>query len=388
MKLKHRKLLKQTIVIGVLVALIAIFSLLKTNRAVSEYFFARGLSRYWVLIVGTITEIFPFSVYGVLLCLAIPAVVAILVCIGVFWKKRRRTKAVSLFLKTVTAVLSVVFVYVATAGGCYNRDPVPMPLYQGEQLTAEETASLMRYYLDDLTAISARMTYDKTGKSVSPYSFDELAILLKEEYKRLDDDYYSSFTPHVKKAVFSRLMSYAGISGMTFQPCGEGAVNSETPDCYLVVTAAHELAHTKGVMRERDANLVAYYLLVSSENEYLRYCGYMYCLSYLSGTLRLLDSDLYVSVMMTYPSAVYRDRELEIEFWESKEGFVETVNDFINDLYLKLNGVKDGTQNYSDPSKYSTETHVDNKGETVTTVRISYSDTARMLIENARKHIS
>lgn len=381
MKLKHVKLARKAIVIGVFIALIAIFSLLKLSEDVSEYFFARGLSRGYVFVVGHITDILGFSVFGVFVILAVCLLIFGIIRIIYLLKKKRRTDALSCLEKIVIAVLCVAFVYVATAGGCYNRKEMPLPKYEGEQLTSEKTAEIVRAYLTDFNEIADSLEY-VDGKSVCPYTFDELADVLIDEYKRIDDDYFSSFTPHVKKAITSKLMSYTGTCGITFQPLGEAVINYETPSCYLAVTAAHELAHAKGVMRERDANLLAYYLLITSDKPYLRYCGYMYSLRYLTATLSELDFELYKEVMATYPRKAVTDRAKEDDFWLEKESWINDVSEFFNDLYLKLSGVKEGTANYSDPSHIKQDTEIID-GKPVVTVKITYSDTAKMLIFNA-----
>ena len=92
MKLKYRKLLNKAIIIGVFIIFIAIFSLLKLNENVSEYFFARGTSRAFVFLMGNISDVFGFSVFALFV---VCAIIALLVCIGVFiyyLKKKRRTQ--------------------------------------------------------------------------------------------------------------------------------------------------------------------------------------------------------------------------------------------------------------------------------------------------------
>lgn len=380
MKLKHVKLVRKAIVIGALVAFITIFSLLKLSEDVSEYFFARGLSRGWVAFSATFSDIFPFSVFGLFVICAVIALIASIAAFIILWKKKLRTEAVAHLERVIIAALCIALLYVGTAGGCYNRKPLPLAKYEGEQLSAEETAEIVTVFLTDFSEISSTLTYTEEGKSVCPYTFKELQKLLIEEYKRLPSDYYSAYTPRVKKAIFSSVMSYEGISGITFQPTGEGVINGETPSCYALLAAAHELAHTKGVMRERDANLTAYYLLLTSDIPYFRYCGYMYTMTFLTSLLQIQDAELYAKTMQNYPQAAIRDRKLEREFWETKEGFLETVGEFMNNLYLKLSGIEEGTDNYADPSAYTQQTEVvDNKE--VTTVKVYYSDTARMILQ-------
>lgn len=386
MKLKHVKLVRKAIVIGVLVALIAIFSLLRLNENVSEYFFARGLSRGYVAVVATMTDIFPFSIFGLFVLFGILALIACIVVFFVYLKKKKRTEAVALAERVVIAALTVAFIYIATAGGCYNRKELPLKGYEGEQLTAEETAEIVGAFLDDFNEIADSLSYTEEGKSICPYTYKELQDLLIEEYKRLPKEYYSAYTPRFKKGIFSSIMSYEGISGITFQPTGEGVINGEVPSCYALVAAAHELAHTKGVMRERDANLTAYYLLFTAKTPYFRYCGYMYSLKFLISLLALQDERLYYETMKKYPAKAIVDKKLEVEFWESKEGFIETVGEFLNNVYLKLSGVKEGTENYADPSSYTVVPQVVDNQE-VQVVKVTYSDTARIVIGIGQKRL-
>jgi hypothetical protein len=382
MKLKYRRLCEKAVVIGALVLLITVLSLIKLNENVSEYFYARGVSRAYVYAAGHIASVFGFSSFDFFVICCIIVLAAIIAGLIVLLVKKYHTKAAALAENTVIAALVIATVYVCTASGCYYRAKMPLPSYEGEQLTTDETAELVTYYLNDFSAAAATLTYDEKGKSVSPYTVDEISDLLEKEYERLDDSYFSSYTPKAKKSVFSGFMSYQGVCGVTFLPCGEAVINAETPDCYLVLTTAHELAHTKGVMRERDANLLAYYILITSEIPYFRYSAYMYGLNYLTGILYRLDNEKYTEIMSLYPASAILDKQLEYDFWESKDTFIETVSTFFNDVYLKLSGVSEGTDNYSDPSGVSEKT-VEENGKTVTVVSVTYSDTAKMFIAEA-----
>lgn len=380
MKLKYKKLIKKAVIIGALILFIIIFSLMKLNENISEYFFARGISRAFVFVTGNISDAFGFSIFSLFV---ITAIIALIVCIAVFavyLKKKCRTRAIALLERMVICALTIVFVYAGTAGGCYNRKEMPLPQYVGEQLSAEETSRLISAYLKDFNNVTDNISYDENGKSICPYSFEETCDLLKTEYKRLNSDYFSEYTPSPKKSFFSSFLSYQGITGITFQPLGEACINTETPECYRILTMTHEIAHTKGVMRERDANLLAYYLLLTSEVPYFRYCGYMYSLGYLTNILHSLDKDLYVSAISGYPEKAKKDYLLECEFWETKQSILDDISSFFNDLYLKLSGIKEGTSNYYDPSDITHSTEIVDDIP-VTVIKVTYSDTARVLIE-------
>ena len=143
MKLKYKKLIKKAVIIGALILFIIIFSLLKLNENISEYFFARGISRAFVFVTGNISDAFGFSIFSLFV---ITAIIALIVCIAVFavyLKKKCRTRAIALLERMVICALTIVLIYAGTAGGCYNRKEMPLPQYVGEQLSAEETSRLI-----------------------------------------------------------------------------------------------------------------------------------------------------------------------------------------------------------------------------------------------------
>lgn len=382
MKEKYRKLVGKAIAIGCLVFFIVLLSLIKTDQNVSEYFFARGIARGYAFLMGNIASWFPFSLFDIFVTLGVFFLLLGLFYIFYYLKKKRKWKSVETLERMILAALSVVLVYVCVASGNYYRKEVPLPKYEGEQLSAEETAELVGVLLDDYASISASLPRREDGTTISPYTFRETADLIRKEYEKLDDRYFSSFIPSAKEGWYSKFLTSEGITGITFMPTGDAVVNKETPDCYKVVTTAHELAHTVGCMREGDANLMAYFVLLTSDVPYFRYCAYMYSLTNLTAVLYRLSPDLYWETIKKYPQEAYNERSLEDEFWESRMSFMDEVGDFLNDVYLKLSGSKDGTGSYHDYSGYSIT--VDDETKEVVEVKVHYSLTTRVLLKIAQ----
>lgn len=386
MKLKYRKIINKAIAIGCLVAVIVLFSLLKTNGKIAEYFFARGLSRGYNFLSGNIASWFPFAVFDVFVICGITAGVIGVAFIIYFCAKKKKWKALDLACNYLIAALCIALVYTSVASGNYYRDPLPVDKYEGEQLSAEETARLLDVLLDDFVAVSDQVKRNQDGSSVCPYTFRETVDLIRAEYEKLNDDYFASSVPSAKEAVFSGFLTSEGITGITFMPTGDAVVNAQTPSCYKVVTIAHELAHTVGVMREGDANLMAYYVLLRSDVPYFRYCAYMYGLWHLTDVLFTLDEDLYVETIKKYPMAARIERKLENDFWATKKNFMEDIGDFFNDLYLKLSGSKEGVDSYHDYSDYYVVR--DEETSEVIQVQIEYSLTTRVILKIAQDRSS
>ncbi|MCR4661119.1 MAG: DUF3810 domain-containing protein [Clostridia bacterium] len=363
------------LVVIVFALLLIIFQVLKLNPTIAENFFSRGASRAYLNVAIKVGNAIPFSLYDTFVILGIIFFVTILFFVIFFLCK----KNFKLFARTVLILLLVVLfffnIYSLVASGNYNRDTLPVTKYEGEELTKEEFNNVVIKLLQDYSRCADTLQYTEEGKSVQPYTFDEINELLAIEYTKYTDSYYNSETAYCKNSIFSPILSYENITGIALVFVGQATINSETPDVYKVVTMAHEMAHMKGCLREKDANIQAHHLLLNSDNNYLRYCGYMYTLKYVLSVLRVYDQDMYNETVSTYfPKKANKDGSLEDAFWDTKQGIINKISDFFNDLYLKMSGVKEGTANYSDPSQYTKDNEE---------IHVSYSTTVRILIDVA-----
>lgn len=383
MKLKHIRLIKKAIVLSILIILAIILQVVKTNKIIAEHIFARGISRAFVYVFGSISNAFPFSLFEVFIFITLVFLVFYLIIIIKALKKRRHYKVTKILLNIGIFVLIFVNVYTLSAGGNYYRDKAKINAYLGTQLSLEQTTNIIEYFLEDYNQITDSLIFD-ANKSICPYSYKEVTKLLMKEFDKFSDDYgnfYNGFTPRPKKAMFSFFMSFEGISGISFLPTGEANINYQVPQCFRIVTMAHEMSHIKGVMTEREANMIAYYILINSDVPYFRYCGYMYGLSSLTSLLYYYDTKLYSEVYSSYPSKALLEQQSEYAFWQAKSSFIEDISTFINDLYLKINGNNEGVYSYYDISVVTPP--IEENLEPV----IYYSDTVRMLIAIGQSHL-
>ena len=107
---------------------------------------------------------------------------------------------------------------------------------------------------------------------------------------------------------------------------------------------AHELAHAHGVAQEGEANVVAYVLCLRSGDDYLRYGGLMRAVASLLNSLPEEPfEELYARLR---PQIVQEWRNAD-ELYSRYDGWLDTLSAFLNDLFLKANGVPGGTRSYS-----------------------------------------
>jgi hypothetical protein len=141
-------------------------------------------------------------------------------------------------------------------------------------------------------------------------------------------------------------MSYMHITGVYSFFTGEANVNVNFPDYTIPYTAAHELAHQRGIAREDEANFIAYLVCISSDDAYIRYSGYLNLYEYVASALYRADPDLYFDLRDQLPSAVRYELIAYSEFFDQfRDSTVGEISNAVNDLYLKGNGTE-GTQSY------------------------------------------
>jgi hypothetical protein len=362
MKNKKIKFKGVLITIGVLLAVFGLFFLFRESEKFSE-FVAQNLTRRVSDAMGKFTSKFTFSFLEVgVIVLAVSLIV--LLGFAIEGLRRKKFKGV---LKGLLIVLTVIIggvdFYMLTAGAAYYRAPIALPIYGDfdERYGADEVQHAAESFLFDYYTLYNKLK-DEGGVVRSPYSFDELNDVLNEEFKRLDGKYFFENTPRVKAVDNVWFMDIAMIGGIAFVPFGEANIDAaRTSVNYIPSLMAHEIAHIKGVMRENEAELVSAYILITSENEYLRYCGYYRYIDYLISAIRISDpydleyekADAFWRRSNSVSSYVYSDWEgysdLEkhvlIPFFRLFSGF----SGYINDLYLKFNGAENGSGSYENP---------------------------------------
>ena len=122
----------------------------------------------------------------------------------------------------------------------------------------------------------------------------------------------------------------------------------------------HEILHTKGVMKEEDADFIALYMMLTSKNSYFRYSGYYFSLSSLNYLANYTGvSTDYSEVINSLDVNYKNNRNFGYEYWKKHNSFADFGN-WVNDLYLKLSGEKEGTNSYND-----TPTDVDKEKQEV-----------------------
>ena len=239
--------------------------------------------------------------------------------------------------------------YIFTLGVGYRTTALSerIGIEDSAEISTEDLRRVTLIVRDEVNRYSELVSAEG-GKSVMPYSIDELNERLMRAYKIMNDEYgvVELFDSRVKPVYFSTVMSDLRITGIYSFFTGEANVNVEYPDYNLPFTAAHELAHQRGISRENEANFVAFLVCVASDDDFIRYSGYLNLYEYLASALYRADKEIYYEIAGGLSQGALDDmRASNAVYEEHKDSFLGELNEKLNDRYLQLNGTP-GTVSY------------------------------------------
>lgn len=329
----------------IIAALAACFAwLLAQIPVLAEYLFARGVTRWLAGLLSLVSGIFPFSLYEIVAVLLILGAVALVVYICTHLSRARRKSLLPVLRRLAAALVAVLLAFCLLYAPLYNREGISSALGLPEvQVTAENAYAAAEYYVERLNALADDFERDGEGNILPPHSFAETAELLNARYDSLQTDYFSPYEVRPKAVALSVPMSYLGITGIYFPFTGEANVNVNIPAYELPVTMAHEMAHAKGVGRENEANVAAYVLCITAEDEYLQYSGLMNAAAVM---LNSLPEEEYAELRARLSPEILREYSNASAHYAQYDGWLDSLSAFFNDLFLKSNGVPGGTRSY------------------------------------------
>lgn len=338
---------RRIISIVILAFLIILLNLLFLSENIAE-FFSVSISRYINVGLGAATSLVNFSIaewvflgLALSLVLGLIALVFRLITLRFFKVK----KSISRF---IIAVLSIVLVINLTITSGYSRKTIDEPLNLSvETLDETKIEDAARYYYSKLTALNNEVARDKDG-NVAAVDFKEINDLLNAEFEKLDNKYFTGYNFKAKPVTLSKLMTYFSISGIYFPLTGEANISTICPNYQMPIIMAHELSHARGVMREDEANFLAYYICINSDNFYLQYCGYMLAFTVMINNFAINKEASAQELYNSLPEQIRTEFKNALEFYDKYDSkFLTSVSEFFNNLWLKSNKVKEGTASYS-----------------------------------------
>ncbi len=334
-----------------LVSLILVL-IARQNTAFAD-FFNDNISSVFRAVLAWITGPLPFSL-AELLILSSPLIVTLII----WWAIRRKSttwRAVVSYIVTLLASASVLFsLFVFTFGMGYHTTTLDKRIGLDKQpVSAEELYDTAMILVEKTNALVPTIRYELNGSSSMPYSLSEMGDKLMLAYSSFSNKhpFVQRLDSNIKPVLFSVAMSYTQITGVYTFFTGESNLNIDFPDYSLPFTAAHEFAHQRGIAREDEANFVAFLICIESEDPYIRYCGYLNLYEYVSSKLysadQTQDKSLYYGAREALDSSALGEIRAAALFNEKySNSFMGSVGDSVNNAYLTLSGVQEGSKSY------------------------------------------
>lgn len=306
-------------------------------------FFSGIGSRVW--------GVLPFSVGELFVALVILGVLAGLVLLIVYVKRRKGQRVLALLGGLSWAGITAAALFFLVTLNClvgYSR--TPFSSYSGltlREYTAEELRELAVYMIEEANKCAELVELDGEGRPVKPDDFSQLAVEamsgLAEDYPVLDTYY-----PQPKAVLASPIMSNFNLAGIYFPVTVEANYNQAMPVSSQGFTACHELSHLSGFIREDEANFIAFIACRESGDPYLRYSGYLGALTYtMNAYYSVAEREDYGELYLSICDTIHEEFAYRGSYWaqfEKKATFQAATA--VNDAYLKANNQADGTRSY------------------------------------------
>ena len=338
------------IVLYALTACSAILYFIFTRSAAFSDWFNRNVSTVGRQALAYLSNLFPFSVTE-LLILLIPFFVALLIYLA--WTRYSKTwHDAALYACSLLGVICAVFIlFVWNFSPGYYGTTLDQKLeLDRREVSAEELYQTATFLREEIDANAESILFLSNGSSVMPYSYSEMNQKLLDAYESFCEkhDFINTYTSRVKPIMLSEPMSYTHITGVYTFFTGEANLNVNFPDYTLPYTAAHELAHQRGIAREDEANFIAFLVCMESDDPYIRYSAALSVYEYVASALYSASYDLYAKSYYELPYNVRAERIAYSEFFDKyRENVAADVSEATNNAYLQSQGAKEGTQSYS-----------------------------------------
>lgn len=316
-----------------------------------------GFALFWreranPFLVGTLgrfSSLFPFCL-GEALLLLVPCLLLVFTA-GCIRRILKRREEILSFLRGgvlfALLVLSVIFFLWEANEDVYFHAPFLGETYglTSESYSDEELIRICRVLAEEINICAPEAERDGDGRMVCAPDAGGRVV---REMQRLGETWpwLSGYYPRPKMVFFSRVLSAMHFTGIYSVPTIEGCCNADIPPCSLPFTMAHELSHLKGVMSEKEANFIGWIAGFRSSDPDLRYSsalmGWIYC----GNELYRRDRETYKKIRSSITHDALEDLKYNSDYWKRYEGAVSRKTQEINDLYLKMEGLEEGTASY------------------------------------------
>ncbi|MEE0969499.1 MAG: DUF3810 domain-containing protein [Clostridia bacterium] len=345
---KNEKLPTASKIIFIITAFTAVLHIISAFSESFSDFFNTNISFVLRALLAFVTSFIPFSVAEILLML-LPLIAFLLIRHALKYHNDS-WRSVFAYVGTIVSAICVFYILFFWCYGVgYNTETIDKKLGLDR---ADVSASELYETADILSKMADReaknVKFRNTSFSVMPYNISELSGKLSDAYEKFSaqNNLLTNIKSNLKPVIMSEAMSYTHITGVYSFFTGEANINVNFPDYTIPFTAAHEMAHQRGIAREDEANFVAFLVCIGSDDTYIRYSGYVNMLEYVMSALYSADPDAYSNILEGANDNIIYEMIAYSNFFEKyRHSAASKISGTVNDTYLKLNGTE-GEKSY------------------------------------------
>ena len=336
------------IIFALTIISIVLFIIVKLSTSFAD-FFNYYLTAPIRAIISTLTAWIPFSI-AELLIISIPLWATVLIVIGIKRAKISLKSAIRYlcFIICILCVIFMTFVWTYSSGYSTTEINEKMGIERAE-VSAKELYETANWLVENINSLSDEIIYDADGASVMTYSYWQLSSKLCDAYDVFIEKYgiLHNFRSNIKPIILSEPFTYTHISGVYSFMTGESNLNVNYPDYIVASSAAHELAHQRGVAREDEANFIAFMVGIGSDDPFIQYSAYLDVYQKVMNALYSADKKLHSDVASKLCDEAIGDRRAYSEMFKKyADSKTSEVSNSINNSFLQANGQQAGTKSY------------------------------------------
>ena len=358
---------KYIIIISALLFSVIVLNIMYRTNTVFATSYSTNIYPYLTKTFGALWGIFPFSLFEFMIIFSIIFILFFLIRLIVIFVKNHKKNNIFFFLYHLKKyglnlsiiVLSAILIYSLTCGINYYRLPFSVCAnIKTSEHSIDDLEQLCRILANDLNEYSQHIETDENGIFTTDGIDMEKEASIAMEALALKYPCLTDFYPNAKPVLFSKFMSYTGISGIYSPYTIEANYNNHMPDLEKPMTICHELSHLSGFMLEDEANFISYLGCMESKNYAFKYSGTYIAFIYASNAYyEYGNSEIYKDIMDSLNSQVHKDMEYHSRYWYSdeinisiqiggEEISMSDVSSQVNDNYLQMNGQSNGVKSY------------------------------------------